>query len=59
MTQLLAQVTEVESLTKQVLQRSGNPNDMSSWENGRLHGPSNKMYDIVKELFDPINTIIH
>ncbi|KAG7328176.1 hypothetical protein KOW79_008120 [Hemibagrus wyckioides] len=30
MTQLLAQVTEVESLTKQVLQRSGNPNDMSS-----------------------------
>ncbi|KAK3537595.1 hypothetical protein QTP70_016991 [Hemibagrus guttatus] len=30
MTQLLSQVTEVESLTKQVLQRSGNPNDMSS-----------------------------
>ncbi|TSQ46659.1 HAUS augmin-like complex subunit 2 [Bagarius yarrelli] len=30
MTQLLAQVTEVEILTKQVLQQSGNPKNMSS-----------------------------
>lgn len=61
-TQLLVQVTGVESVMEQVLQQSGKPKDnLSSWENGKLQGLWSRMYDMTNELslYYHVKTVIH